>query len=53
MVIAYEPIWAIGTGQAATPEDAQDACQWIREVVARSAGAEAGATRCASSTGAR
>ena len=34
MVIAYEPVWAIGTGQAATPEDAQEACRWIREVVA-------------------
>ncbi len=41
LVIAYEPVWAIGTGQAATPEDAQDACRWIREVVGRSAGAEA------------
>jgi triosephosphate isomerase len=41
VVIAYEPIWAIGTGQAATPEDAQDACRWIREVVGRSAGADA------------
>ncbi len=40
MVIAYEPLWAIGTGQAATAEDAQEACQWIREVVGRSAGAE-------------
>jgi triosephosphate isomerase len=36
MVIAYEPLWAIGTGQAATPEDAQDACLWIRELVGRS-----------------
>ena len=35
LVIAYEPLWAIGTGQAATPEDAQDACRWIREVVGR------------------
>ncbi len=34
MVIAYEPVWAIGTGQAATPEDAQEASQWIREVLA-------------------
>ena len=42
LVIAYEPVWAIGTGQAATPEDAQDACRWIREVVGRSAGDEAG-----------
>ncbi len=36
LVIAYEPVWAIGTGQAATPEDAEDACRWIREVVADS-----------------
>jgi triosephosphate isomerase (TIM) len=41
MVIAYEPVWAIGTGQAATPEDAQEACQWIREVVGTCASSEA------------
>jgi triosephosphate isomerase len=41
MVIAYEPVWAIGTGLAATPDDAQEACQWIREVVATSVNAEA------------
>jgi triosephosphate isomerase len=40
MVIAYEPVWAIGTGQAATPDDAEDACRWIREIVAGSAGEE-------------
>jgi triosephosphate isomerase (TIM) len=39
LVIAYEPIWAIGTGEAATPDDAQEACSWIREVIAKSAGA--------------
>ncbi|HWE70023.1 MAG TPA: triose-phosphate isomerase [Acidimicrobiales bacterium] len=44
MVIAYEPIWAIGTGQAATSEDAQEACSWIREIVARVAGTEPAAT---------
>ncbi len=38
LVIAYEPIWAIGTGQAATPEDAQAACAWIRQVVAKQVG---------------
>ncbi|MGA8723412.1 MAG: triose-phosphate isomerase [Acidimicrobiales bacterium] len=38
LVIAYEPIWAIGTGEAATPDDAQEACSWIREVIAKSAG---------------
>ena len=33
-VIAYEPIWAIGTGKTATPQDAQDVCREIRSVVA-------------------
>ena len=40
MVIAYEPIWAIGTGRTATAEDAQSACAHIRAVVAELAGAE-------------
>ena len=34
MVIAYEPIWAIGTGRTATPDDAQAVCSLIRSTVA-------------------
>ena len=33
VVIAYEPIWAIGTGLTATPEQAQEVCEGIRTVV--------------------
>ena len=33
VVIAYEPIWAIGTGKTATPDDAQEVCHAIRERV--------------------
>jgi triosephosphate isomerase (TIM) len=33
LVVAYEPVWAIGTGEVARPEDAQEACQAIRERV--------------------
>jgi triosephosphate isomerase len=43
MVIAYEPIWAIGTGRTATPEDAQAVCGYIRGVVSSVAGADAAA----------
>lgn len=34
LVIAYEPVWAIGTGEVATPDDAQEVCGAIRECVA-------------------
>ncbi|WP_353082013.1 triose-phosphate isomerase [Tessaracoccus lapidicaptus] len=34
LVIAYEPVWAIGTGEVATPEDAQEVCGAIRQEVA-------------------
>ena len=33
VVVAYEPIWAIGTGRTATPEQAQEACAFIRDVL--------------------
>ena len=33
IVIAYEPVWAIGTGKSATPEDAQEVCAAIREEI--------------------
>ncbi|HEY2716481.1 MAG TPA: triose-phosphate isomerase [Solirubrobacterales bacterium] len=41
VVIAYEPIWAIGTGRTATPEQAQEVCAFIRDVLrARGAAAD-------------
>lgn len=41
IVIAYEPIWAIGTGKTATPEIAQEACRFIRETLAANFNSEA------------
>jgi len=36
IVFAYEPVWAIGTGRTATPEDAQEVCEAIRSELAKS-----------------
>ena len=38
VVVAYEPVWAIGTGLAATPEQAQEVHAFIRQLVSRSHG---------------
>lgn len=40
LVIAYEPVWAIGTGEVATPEDAQEVCGAIRGRVLETFGAD-------------
>jgi triosephosphate isomerase len=41
MVVAYEPVWAIGTGKTATPENAQEVCGAVRERVAETFGPDA------------
>jgi triosephosphate isomerase (TIM) len=41
--IAYEPVWAIGTGRNANPDDAGSVCELIRQTVASMAGEEAAA----------
>jgi triosephosphate isomerase len=41
LVVAYEPVWAIGTGEVATPEDAQEVCAAIREWLRAEHGAAA------------
>ena len=51
LVIAYEPVWAIGTGKTATAEDAQEMCAAVRERLA--ARGEAARPACACSTAAR
>ena len=44
VVIAYEPVWAIGTGLTATPEQAEETCGVIRDVLAEIYGAEVAET---------
>lgn len=41
LVIAYEPVWAIGTGKTATPQEAEDMCEFIRNAIAALYGEEA------------
>ena len=41
LVVAYEPVWAIGTGETATPADAQDMCSHVRSLVAGRWGSDA------------
>ncbi len=43
IVIAYEPVWAIGTGKVATPADAQEVCAEVRTAVGELGGAEVAA----------
>jgi triosephosphate isomerase len=43
IVIAYEPVWAIGTGEVATPDDAQEVCAAIRARISVCHGGEVGA----------
>ncbi len=45
IIIAYEPIWAIGTGQVATPEQAQEAIAFVRALVADRSREQAERTR--------
>ena len=44
LVIAYEPVWAIGTGEVATPDDAQEVCAAIRARVAEAWSEDAAAS---------
>lgn len=41
LVVAYEPIWAIGTGETASPEQAQEACAIVRRVASEKVDGEA------------
>ena len=53
LVVAYEPVWAIGTGEVATPEDAQEVCAAIRGADRARCTATPPRTAYASSTAAR
>ncbi len=38
IIYAYEPVWAIGTGKTATPDQAQEVCAWSKKLIAKVAG---------------
>lgn len=44
MIIAYEPVWAIGTGENATAKDAENTVAYIRQLILKEFGSEAGET---------
>ena len=44
IVVAYEPVWAIGSGQAATPDQAQQVCAALRQTLVEMLGADRAAT---------
>ncbi len=52
LVVAYEPVWAIGTGKVASPEDAQEVCAEFAARLAHHYGQDS-RTRCGSCTAAR
>ena len=45
LIIAYEPVWAIGTGVTATPEQAQEMHYFIRDLITKKFGAETAAEK--------
>lgn len=52
LIVAYEPVWAIGTGMVATPDTAQQAARAIRDHISSKFGSQP-ARPCAFSTAAR
>ena len=53
IVVAYEPVWAIGTGEVATPENAQEVCAAIRGLIRERVGPEVAQAHSGCCTAAR